>query len=56
VELSHSEDAWRAVSEGLDAVAAQDREAFLTRLVLLLALRAPAGSLPALIREARQAP
>jgi 3-(3-hydroxy-phenyl)propionate hydroxylase len=56
VGLSHSEDVWRAVSEGLDAVAAQDREAFLTRLVLLLALQAPAGSLPALIREARQEP
>lgn len=52
--LSTDERMWRTLSDALDAVPADDREAFLTRLALLLALRvADASTFEALVAEAR---
>lgn len=54
-ELSEAERIWRSLGEGLDAVPAAEREAFLTRLVMLLALKQQgAPVLPDLISEARE--
>jgi 3-(3-hydroxy-phenyl)propionate hydroxylase len=55
--LSPAEEAWRAVSDGLDQVPPGDREAFLTRLVLLLALgQAEPAAVPGLVAEALGGP
>ena len=53
--LSAGERMWRTLSDAIDAVAPADREQFLTRLSLLLALdqRDP-GALAALVAEARR--
>lgn len=53
-EQEHAEFVWRAVSDALDSVEEPDREAFLTRLVLLIALdHLDEASLTRLITEAR---
>jgi 3-(3-hydroxy-phenyl)propionate hydroxylase len=52
-ELSPAEEAWRAVSAGLEEAPAGDREAFLARLVLLLALEQPdPATMASLVAEA----
>jgi 3-(3-hydroxy-phenyl)propionate hydroxylase len=52
-KLSPAEEAWRAVSAGLDEAPAGEREAFLARLVLLLALEQPdPATVPRLVTEA----
>ena len=56
-ELSHAEQVWRAVSDTLDRVPAANRESFLTRLVMLLALRQEKPSdLQNLVAEALEVP
>lgn len=54
-DLSDTERIWRALSDGLDAVPEGERESFLTRLTLLLALDKPdPARLSSLIAEARR--
>ncbi|RCW45916.1 hypothetical protein DFQ14_102217 [Halopolyspora algeriensis] len=53
--VAHAEFVWRTVSEAIDTVPESDREAFLTRFVLLAALdHLDADELTALIAEARE--
>lgn len=50
----HAESVWRALSDGIDA--AEDREAFLVRLVMLTALdHLTADQFAGLVAEARDA-
>ncbi|WP_019808706.1 hypothetical protein [Saccharomonospora halophila] len=53
--VPHAESVWRTLSEAIDAVPESEREAFLTRLVLLTALdHLDTGDLTALVAEARE--
>ncbi|MDR7304359.1 hypothetical protein [Haloactinomyces albus] len=53
--IAHAEFVWRTVSEAIDTVPESDREAFLTRFVLLAALdHLGTDEITALVAEARE--